>query len=513
MAKLVDQYGNPIELSRLKEEEAGPTVAGVRQVISGHPAQGLTPARLARLLRDAEEGDPTAYFELAEEMEEKDLHYRSVLSTRKNQVAGLEITVEAASDKAEDVADADLIRAWLQRDELQDELFDILDAIGKAVSFTEIVWDTSERQWQPARLEWRDPRWFEFDPADGRTPLLRSTEGPRPLTPYKYIRHVHKSKSGLPIRGGLARPVAWAYLFKNFDIKSWVVFAETYGHPLRIGKWGQGASEADKAALLSAVRNIAQDAAAIVPSSMAIEFIEAKMTGNVDLFEKMADWFDRQVSKAVLGQTGTTDVGQHVGTADAHEHVRADIEASDCVQLSATLNRDLVRPFVDLNRGPRRAYPRLKVFRPDPEDLDALVERVTKLVPLGLRVERSWMADKIGVPDPDEGAELLGPASHGGEEVPPPAPAAETAANFALPGQRDEVDELADRLQGATGGAMDAMIDAIRRLVDEAADLQEVADRLLDLYPDLDGAGLAEALGAAMTLAELQGRAEIADGV
>jgi len=107
MARLLDQYGNPIDLTRLRQEEAGPTVTGIRQVISGHPAQGLNPVRLARLLRDAEEGDPTAYFELAEEMEEKDLHYRSVLATRKNQVAGLDITVEAASDKAEDVADAE----------------------------------------------------------------------------------------------------------------------------------------------------------------------------------------------------------------------------------------------------------------------------------------------------------------------------------------------------------------------------------------------------------------------
>ena len=79
---LYDYLGRPVELGRLREEEAGPTVCGVRQVLSGHPAQGLTPVRLARLLRAAEDGDPMAYLELAEEMEEKDLHYRSVLATR-----------------------------------------------------------------------------------------------------------------------------------------------------------------------------------------------------------------------------------------------------------------------------------------------------------------------------------------------------------------------------------------------------------------------------------------------
>ena len=36
------------------------------------------------------------------------------------------------------------------------------------------------------------------------------------------------------------------YLFKNYDLKDWVSFAEVYGLPLRLGKYAPGASEADK---------------------------------------------------------------------------------------------------------------------------------------------------------------------------------------------------------------------------------------------------------------------------
>ncbi|MFZ5427111.1 MAG: DUF935 domain-containing protein, partial [Thermodesulfobacteriota bacterium] len=334
MVKLYDAYGREVNLGALKEEEAGPTVTGVRQVVSGHPAVGLTPARLAVILREAEEGDPTAYLELAEEMEEKDPHYRSVLATRKNQVAGLDLQVDAASDSAEHVRHADLVRAWLDRDELRDELSDILDAVGKGYSQTEIVWDTFSSQWLPQRLEWRDPRWFEFSREDGRTSMLRTEAGPQPLSPFKYISHVHRSKSGLPIRGGLARVCVWYWLFKNMDIKGWVQLAEVYGMPMRIGKYGAGASEKDKAALLRAVRNIASDAAAIIPQSMMLDFAEAKISGNITLHEGLARWVDQQFSKAVLGQTGTTDAGPRVGTADAHEHVRQDIEEADARQLA-----------------------------------------------------------------------------------------------------------------------------------------------------------------------------------
>ena len=79
---LVDHLGRPLRKDVLGREIAAPTRASVRTIHSGHPAQGLDPGKLAQLLLAAEQGDAIAYFELAEEMEEKDLHYLSVLGTR-----------------------------------------------------------------------------------------------------------------------------------------------------------------------------------------------------------------------------------------------------------------------------------------------------------------------------------------------------------------------------------------------------------------------------------------------
>ena len=400
MPTLYDAQGRPLPTKDLREELAGPSVTGVRSVLSGHPAQGLTPERLASLLMAAEQGDEQAYLELAEEMEEKDLHYRSVLATRKIQVSGLEMTVEAASEDKADVKTADAVREFL--DVVRPALFDILDAVGKGFSVSEILWDTAGRLWMPASIEWRDPRWFGFDPTTGRGPLLRDDAGNlTPLAPAKFIVHHCKSKSGLPIRGGLARAAAWAWLFKNFDLKAWVIFCEVYGHPLRVGKYGESATESDKAVLLRAVRNISADHAAIVPNSMVLEFIDAKAQGNAEVFEALAEYLDKQMSKLVLGQTGTTDTGSRVGTANAHERVRADIERSDAAQLAATLNRDLVAPFMRLN-FPGGARPqRIRIFRPDEEDLNDMVDRLVKLAPLapGL-VEVSVVRDKLGFPEP-----------------------------------------------------------------------------------------------------------------
>jgi phage gp29-like protein len=313
-AQLLGPDGRPITKEILTREISAPALATVRQVFAPDPSVGLTPKRLAQLLRASEQGDAESYLALAERMEEKDLHYLSVLGTRKRAVAQLDVVVEPAGESAEDEANAELVRAWLKRDNLEDELFDILDAIGKGYSVTEIVWETSEKQWQPKKLVWVDPRWFEIDRVDGRTLRLRGAETPQDLQPLKFVVHTHQSKSGLPIRGGLARIAAWAYLFKNYAVKDWVAFAEIYGQPLRVGKYPPNATPDDRRVLLRAVANIGSDAAAIVPEGMAIEFVEGGSgAGGPDLYAKLCEFLDKQVSKGVLGQTLTTEVGSEGG--------------------------------------------------------------------------------------------------------------------------------------------------------------------------------------------------------
>lgn len=521
--ELVDQFGNSLRRGDLTKEIAGPTVTGVRQILGGHPEQGLTPGRLASILREAEDGDAIRYLELAEAMEEKDLHYRSVIGTRKGQVAQLDITVEPASDAAQDVADAELVEAFIERDELQDELCDILDAVGKGFSATEIVWETSERQWVPVRLEWRFPQWFEFDRNDGRRLLLKTEEaGREPLAPFKFITHFHKSKSGLPIRGGLARAATWGYLFKNYDIKDWVSFAETYGQPLRVGKYHGGATDEQRRVLLNAVRNLGTDAAAIIPEGMQIEFVEAKISGSMDLFERLANFLDTQVSKLVLGQTTTTDAisGGHAVSKE-HNEVREDIERSDARQLAATLNRDLVRPLVALNNGPRKAYPRLKIGRPEQVDVAQLSDALAMLVPIGLKVGQAEVRRKVGLEEPDDESDLLGaPAPAAPPVAPPPggdeaaaasvagrtcpgcgAPVVAAAESGAVP---NSVDDLIGELLDGDGWEpfMEPLVGDLRQLAEGAESIEELRDRLAEALT----AENVDKLGEKLAEAVFQGR-------
>jgi phage gp29-like protein len=447
--KLYDAFGREVDRERLRDEQAAPTMSGVRNIYSSmHPSAGLTPERLTQILREAEFGDPFLYLELAEEMEEKDLHYLAVLNTRKEAVSQLDLEVRPASGEKDDLRAAAMVRAMLAGDALDiaSAMVDILDAIGKGFSATEIIWDTSNREWFPRRLRRRDPRWFMFDWVSGEELLVRSmkNEGPsiavdgeqaargshfkgsglygalrggigiqpltEPLLPYKFIVHLAKAKAGLPIRGGLARAAGWSYLFKNYVLKDWVTFAEVFGQPLRVGKYGAGATEQDKDRLLQAVANIGTDAAAIIPESMLIEFTEARQTGSAELYQSFCAYLDAQVSKAVLGQTLTTEIPQGAGSraaAEVHDSVRRDIMSADARRLAATINRDLIRPIVDLNLGPRKNYPRLALGMADDADVTDFVDIVTKLADHGMRIGQRTVLRRLGIPEPEESEPIL----------------------------------------------------------------------------------------------------------
>jgi phage gp29-like protein len=455
---LYDAYGREVDTGMLREEQAAPTMAGVRNIYSVmHPSIGLTPERLSRILHEAEIGDPYLYLELAEEVEEKDLHYLAVLSTRKNAVAQLDVIVRAVSSSSEDQRAAAMVREMICDGPIQLDsvLFDVLDAVGKGFSATEIMWDTSGREWFPAQLKWRDPRWFAFDWISGEEMLVRTLKGEiipvesdaqtrlpthfggsrtystmnpgigiqpmtAPLAPYKFVTHFAKAKAGLPIRGGLARAAGWAYLFKNYVLKDWITFTEVFGQPLRVGKYHPGASEQDKLALLNAVSRIGIDAAAIMPESMVIEFTEAHQDGSAELYERFCEYLDAQVSKAVLGQTLTTEMPNAGGSraaAQVHEGVRRDILNADARRLAATLARDLVRPIVELNMGPQARYPKIELGLPDDSDVKVFAEVIAMLADRGLRVGQKTILDKLGIEEAGEGEAVLGAIGEMGDST------------------------------------------------------------------------------------------------
>ena len=489
MPKILDHRGLPFQKSQLNKAIGAPTLTSVRSVwnLGGSVLQDLTPDYLGQLLRNARMGSHHDYLTLAEEMEEQDPHYQSVLGTRKRAIQGVAAVVEAASEDKKDVELAEAVRSLVRQAEFDDMILDALDGLGKGYSCVEIIWDTKTTPWMP-KYAWRDPRFFQFDEETlSEVRLLDETavDGIE-LPAFKFITHLPKLKSGFPIRGGLAMLVAFSYMCKNFTLRDWMAFSNVFGMPLRLGRYGANASEEDVETLVDAVANMAFDAAAVLPESMKIEFQQTATGTGVDMFRKQAEFLDMQISKAVLGQTMTADSGSSLSQSTTHNEVRHDILRADCKQLAATLNRDLIKPYIDLNFGVQENYPRLTLPVPKPENIKLMVEALEKLIPMGLKVEGAVVLDKLGLPDPVDGYILKAPT-----------PAAKpVATNTALNRQQAddllELEELEDwqpQMQGA--------INPVMSLAASVDNYDDFLSRLPDLLKDMDTEQLIEKLAMA----------------
>ena len=508
---LLDQYGNPIarvDRGTLRETRAGPTLAGVRSPFMYFLPEGIGPGRLAMIMRQADIGNSWEYMQLAEIMEERDPHYVAVLGTRKRQVGQLPISVEPVRDDADHNKQADFLREWLKTGVLQGALFDMGDAIGKGYSVLEIDWDVGPKQIVPRALTWRPQRYFEISQDDGDTVKLREGEGFVDLAPCKFIVHKHRNKSGLILRSGIARLVAWSWMLKEFGARDWATFVQNYGQPIRIGRYGPDISQEDREVLWTAIANIAGDCAALIPKDSEIEFVEQRnTTEGARLYREKCDWHDQQVSKAVLGQTTTTDAisGGHA-VAKEHRLVQEDIERHDASLYGATLTAQLFAVMIGLNFPGAEDCPQCHIGRPDEVPLSEVVNTISRLAPFGLRVRTEDILQRLFMEKPKDGEDVIAlpeadqaavdadakPPTRALEDAPDLDPALNSRRGMvrrmlslhASVANPELVARMTEQLAADTEGALAGLTDQVRAVIEAAHDLPDLLHRLEKLELD-----------------------------
>ena len=541
MAILYDQFGKEIQVMK-QPETREIAVTTIRDRWSSYPSQGLTPQRLADIFKEADGGDVYRQAELFEEMEEKDTHLFSELQTRKNAVLGLDYDLTAWSESAEDKKIRDFVSDCIfNLDSFDDALLDLLDAIGKGYSLCEILWTIDGGKAVIGGLPWIHPKKAVFYDRGGDM-WAKSFEVPRVVTetepvygevmpPFKLVYHRYKARSGYDTRAGVLRVCAWMYLFKNYSLKDWVAFSEVFGMPLRLGKYDSGASKEDKDALVSAIQSLGSDAAGIISKSTEIEFVQAmKNAGTENIYEALSNFCDRQMSKAILGQTATTEgTPGKLGNEDAQDRVRRDLTKADCQAIEKAVRFQIVRPLVGYNFGWDKPLPWFKLMFEPPEDLETLSTVYKNLREMGQPMSAEHVSDRFKIPLPKSGETPLGDV-----RPEPPGKKAPLAAKNkpvlserpgtrviiaktgedALEGEIDDADLISIRLADEAGVITDAhFMHQIRRLIDNpnVRDLADLRDRIIDLWGEMDPEDLGVLIARAMAVAEMAGMSEVKD--
>lgn len=534
----------------LQTDEAD--VMSMGRVLDDHPSRKLSPQKLQAIFDDAEQGNIKEQAQLFMDIEEQDAAIASNLVTRKRATLTLDWAIKAPlnATEAEEKLTAEVKQLFEQIGYLDDLLMDLMDACLQGFSANEIEWQFEQGKWLPKRFVHRPASWFKLDDNDNL--LLLSPLNPQgePLISQKWIVHGHKNRSSPLARNGLGRTLAWLYMFNYYAVTDFAEFLELYGFPIRIGKYGAGATKDEKRSLLRALSDIGHNAAGIMPDSMKIELHNAasqSIAGN-NPYLQMSDWASKLSAKMILGQTLTSGADGKSSTnalGNIHNEVRRDLLVSDAKQLEQTLTQQLILPFlqinfpnIDPNRIPYFAFD-LKEY----EDIKTFSDALPNLVAHGMKISVAWAHEKTGIPLAEESEEILKPfqsevkadlktAKEAGKST---ALSAKSLPNplFTKAGEHKagcpcgcgqavhlsgQIANYADDEQGVLDKAADEgfaepdfnrqlepMVKKIVGVVMACSSYEEASDKLLALYPELSVEAHQHYLASALFLADLLG--------
>ena len=195
---------------------------------------------------------------------------------------------------------------------------------------------------------------------------------------------------------------AMVYLAKNLALKDWMIFAEIFGMPVRIARYEPTATADEKRELLHMLESLGSNAAGIFSRAVELQIVESKRNSQNAPYQSLVEFLNREMSKAWLGQTLTTDISGQRGTLAAsqvHEQVRRDLLADDIRKESRTIRRDLLGPLVRLKFGPDAPVPHFRRKVRQAMTASDLADVLDKAVNrLGLRVSEEWVRESLGIP-------------------------------------------------------------------------------------------------------------------
>lgn len=394
----------------------------------------LTFAQLAAQIQSGKDGDLATTLALYEEMEQRDLRLRSVANTRRLALTGLDYEIVSASESMEEEADKTLaddaavyVRETLKRLEgLDGTLKHLATAIGPNLAVAEIEWvNLTPVAIFPVPSDRLTMRLYES--TDVRIITKEERLGMVCTSP-KFVVHVPESTSGSPLWKSLSEAQAWIWLLKKLALADWGTFCEIFGMPVRVGKYKPGASPEEKTVLFDMLKNIGTSAWAAISEATSLEFVESTQRG-IAPFEALLNFCNRETAIGWLGGNLTTDNTGATGSlasAVVQNDVRDDLRDDDIKNESFTVGTQIIAPMCEWE-FPGQDVPLPNFRRVKPETLDRLKEAqlFRAAQGAGAQIPKAWGYKRLGIPEPQEGEDVLEPVDAFTDAVREGGPAAE----------------------------------------------------------------------------------------
>jgi phage gp29-like protein len=198
---------------------------------------------------------------------------------------------------------------------------------------------------------------------------------------------------------GLLMYLAPYVIWKKNAMAAWAEFAEVFGSPIRIGKTDVR-DELTRKNMENMLRNMGVASWAVLDLNDNIELMQASRTDAYAVFDKMVERCNSEISKIILGQTGTTDEKSYSGSANVHESVAEMIAKQDTLKMQFIIEDQLV-PMMIRNGFDLTGC----TFKYDDSESLPLAEQAkidVDFLKAGIKLEHEYLEHKYGVEIQDE---------------------------------------------------------------------------------------------------------------
>ncbi|HFC96855.1 MAG TPA: DUF935 family protein [Thermosulfurimonas dismutans] len=358
----------------------------------------------------------------------QDPHIFACLAQRKALLLSRGWDVVPGEDSERARAVAEFVSETLEKElDLYRDLEEMLSALEHGYAVTEVVWRLEEGRWVPESLLGHDFRRFGFAP-DGTLVWLDADRGRVPLRqPYKFIVHRNEATPENPYGRSVLTRCYWPWRFKMAGLEFWVTLLEKFGVPSLAALFEAETTEEKVRELVDFISEqllrITSGGAGALAGVKDIKSLDAR--GQGEDFKLLLDLCNAEISKAILGETLTVEVGERGAYAHGRVHLEV-LEAlvqKDARALENTLNRTLVRWIAELNFGREAPAPRFRFDFEPVADWEKIKDALDRGVPVSRRA--LYMVYNLPEPEDDEDAfvsPLVAAKAGLAFSDPPPAP-------------------------------------------------------------------------------------------
>ncbi|OQA18895.1 MAG: hypothetical protein BWY64_01219 [bacterium ADurb.Bin363] len=420
-------------------------------------------------------------------------HVGACVLSRKAGVQSLEWGIDRGKAQS---AQSKIIEKVFNNLDIYRIISEILDGTSFGYQPLEILWEKINGLILPKDILGKPVDWFLFTQENKlRFKTKENYFDGEELPERKFLCPTYQASYNNPYGIPSLSKVFWPVTFKKGGLRFWSVFTEKYGMPFIVGEVPSVTSSDEKDNLAEILEGMIQDAVAVIPDNSSIKIMEsASKSASAQIYKELINLCNDEISKAILGQTLTTQIGDtgSYAASQTHMKVRQDILDSDRRLVEKTLNQ-VIKWIYELNFSSSE-MPVFSMWEEEDMDLE-LAQRDKVLMETGVKFTKNYYIKSYGLEEGDfDIAEQR-------QNTFPPAYFAE-AAQGSNPLNELEKAVTDKELQQIAEDLLRPVIE----LVKNGNTYEDVLEALSEQYPLMDTRTMQDLFGKAMFISETNGR-------